>query len=121
MILRSVTPTLWVEDLPATIHFYTHYLGFLLDSDLENMEWAHLHRDGVAIMFSKPTAHMVYDGPRLSGSLYINTDNADEWWEKLKDKVPVLYPIKTFPYGMREFAFYDCNGYVIQFGHPVNQ
>ena len=38
------------------------------------------------------------------------------WWELLKDKAEVVYPIEDFEYGMREFAIKDCNGYMLQFG-----
>lgn len=37
------------------------------------------------------------------------------WW-KLKDKARVCYGIEIFEYGMREFAIYDNNGYLLQFG-----
>jgi hypothetical protein len=38
---------------------------------------------------------------------------------ELKDKTKVCYPIETFGYGMREFAIFDNNGYLLQFGQPV--
>jgi len=37
----------------------------------------------------------------------------------LKDKVEVCYGIENFHYGMREFAIYDNNGYLLQFGQDV--
>lgn len=33
----------------------------------------------------------------------------------------VCYPIEDFHYGMREFAIFDNNGYLLQFGQPVAQ
>ena len=29
------------------------------------------------------------------------------------------YPIEDFHYGMREFAIFDNNGYLLQFGQPL--
>jgi uncharacterized glyoxalase superfamily protein PhnB len=47
-------------------------------------------------------------------------DDADEVWNQLKDKAKVSYPIEDFDYGMREFAIYDNNGYLLQFGHSID-
>jgi hypothetical protein len=40
-------------------------------------------------------------------------------WSQLKDQARVYYAIETFPYGMREFAIYDNNGYLLQFGEAI--
>jgi hypothetical protein len=32
----------------------------------------------------------------------------------------VAYPLEDFHYGMREFAIYDNNGYMLQFGQPAS-
>ena len=40
-------------------------------------------------------------------------------WTALKDKARLCYDIETFPWGMREFAVYDNNGYMLQFGEEV--
>ena len=57
----------------------------------------------------------------MTGGLYIYTDMVDLMWTELKDKLKVCYPIETFDYGMREFAVYDCNDYLLQFGQDVTQ
>ena len=57
--------------------------------------------------------------PSCKKTEYLDTDNANDWWEKLKDKVEVVYPIEDFEYNMREFAIRDCNGYMIQFGQEI--
>ena len=40
-------------------------------------------------------------------------------WADLKGRVAVAYPMEEFHYGMREFAIYDNNGYLLQFGQEV--
>ncbi|MGQ0540780.1 MAG: hypothetical protein ACT4O9_02875 [Blastocatellia bacterium] len=37
----------------------------------------------------------------------------------MKDKALVCYDIEDFPYGMREFAVYDNNGYILQFVQEI--
>ena len=39
---------------------------------------------------------------------------------KVKDAVRVCYPIEDFDYGMREFAIFDNNGYLLQFGQEID-
>ena len=57
----------------------------------------------------------------MSGSLYLYSSDVDAAWSELKEKAAVCYEIETFDYGMREFAVYDNNGYIVQFGQPVQQ
>ena len=46
--------------------------------------------------------------------MYIRTVNVFALWQLLKDKTRVCYAIEDFTYGMREFAIYINNGYVLQ-------
>ena len=62
---------------------------------------------------------MPFDSPTFTGSLYFNVDDAASLWVSLKDVVKVGYPMEDFHYGMREFAIYDNNGYLLQFGTPL--
>ena len=41
-------------------------------------------------------------------------------WEQVKDAARVCYPIEDFDYGMREFAVFDNNGYLLQFGQEID-
>ena len=70
-------------------------------------------------MISKPNDHIPFDKPNFTGSFYFNTDGIDEIWNKLKDKTKICYPIENFEYGMRGFAIYDNNGYLLQFGQDI--
>ena len=70
-------------------------------------------------MIAKPNEHTPFDKPVFTGSLYINADDVDYWWERLKDQVRLCYDIDNFEYKMREFAFYDNNGYLLQYGSPI--
>jgi len=40
-------------------------------------------------------------------------------WRRVEGRARVCYPIETFEYGMREFAVYDNNGYLVQIGQPA--
>ena len=119
MKLTGLRPMLWTKDLQASIDFYTQVLEFTLDESNDDWGWASLHKDDVHIMLALPNEHTPFDKPVFTGTLYLNTDDVDYWWEKLKGKVKLFYEIEDFEYDMREFAFYDNNGYLLQYGTAI--
>jgi hypothetical protein len=58
---------------------------------------------------------------RFTGSFYFNTDAAEALWYELKDKARVCYGIEDLFNGMREFAIFDNNGFLLQFGQPMSE
>ena len=118
-MLTSLTPMLETKDLSGTKEFYVSTLNFEVDGYDESFGWMSLKKDNISIMFAKPNEHRIIPESIMSGSLYINADNVDDLWENLKDKTKVCYPIETFDYGMREFAIFDNNGYLLQFGKSI--
>jgi uncharacterized glyoxalase superfamily protein PhnB len=94
MKLDSLVPVLWVGDIELTIAFDRDVLDFDCPDRMDKLGF--------------------------TGSLYFRPDNIDRLWERVKDRVPVVYPIENFSYGMREFAIRDNNGYILQFGKPLN-
>jgi uncharacterized glyoxalase superfamily protein PhnB len=119
MKIESLTPMLRTWDLRASITFYTGVLGFECESLSEEWGWASLRRDSVAIRLAGPNQHEGDTAPAFTGSLYFHTDDVDGLWQRLKDRARICYPIENFEYGMREFAIYDDNGYLLQFGQPL--
>lgn len=111
---------LWTRDMEGTIAFYRDVLGFAVNAGGVEEGWVSLFRDDVALMFCPPNSHIEVTTPSCSGSFYFNTDDAAALWETLKDKAAVVYPLEDFDYGMREFALYDNNGYILQFGQQTN-
>jgi uncharacterized glyoxalase superfamily protein PhnB len=120
MKLNRLTPLLRTEKLQETVDWYVTVLGFTNTDFVPEYGYARVQFDNADIMLATPNEHMPFKESNFTGSLYINTDNADAWWEKLKDKCKVCYEIETFDYGMREFAVFDINGYLLQFGQQVS-
>lgn len=119
MKILELRPMLWTEDFAGTIEFYTQTLDFECVERLDEYPWASLRLDNAAIMLAAPNEHTPYDRIGFTGTFYLNTDDVDGLWSKLKDKAKVCYDIETFPWGMREFAIYDNNGYMLQFGQEI--
>ena len=120
MAFQKLTPVLYTQEIAQTVDFYKSYLGFSCSSiDLE-MGWASIQREQIEIMVSLPNDHLPFEKPHFTGSFYFYIDEIDQLWNQLKNKVKIVYPIDSFEYGMREFAIYDNNGYLIQFGQEIN-
>lgn len=115
MAFNALVPTLEVENMDETIHFYESFLDFKC-IDREEDAWAFIQKDDVSIMLSSRFNTDKHSKPAFTGGLYIYVDDIDVIWQILKVKVDICYPIENFEYGMREFAIYDNNGYRIQFG-----
>ncbi|BFO68652.1 VOC family protein [Chryseobacterium sp. S0630] len=116
----GLRPIFWTENLDETIAFYMNVLGFTLMGRNDDWQWASLRKDEVYIMLSQPNEHESNASIGFSGSFYFNVNQVDDLWEDLKTKAKVCYEIETFEWGMREFAIYDNNGYILQFGEPVD-
>ncbi len=120
MKLVNLRPVIYTKQVKYTVEYYKEILGFTCNGHTKDWSQASLSRDGAEIMVSYPTAHVPFDyKPQFTGSLYITVDNVDELWNELWDRTLNCYELQTFDYGMREFAIYDNNGYLIQFGQPV--
>ncbi len=121
MKIKGLVPLLATTDLQQTVEFYERFLAFDCRGKFpeENPVWASLWHGEVEIMFNVPEASVEFKKPVLTGSIYIYVENVDELWEKLKDEVEIVYPIKNFEYGMREFGIRDCNGYVLNLGQNI--
>ena len=113
-------PMLRTKDFEGTIAFYVERLGFTCDGRSDADGWASLRRDSVRLMVATPNAHRPFDTPAFTGSLYFDVDDARALWDTVKDRAPVCYPIEDFFYGVREFAIFDNNGYLLQFGQPLS-
>lgn len=117
-MFSRLTPMLRTKDLDATVGFYTGLLGFRCDSRSEADGWVSLRRDDVHLMVASPNQHLPFDEPAFTGSLYFYVDDVSALWDAVEARAEVCYPIEDFDYGMREFAIYDNNGYLLQFGSP---
>ena len=119
MKLNCLTPMLWTENLRETVDFYTSVLGFECVEFNEEWGWSAMAHDEVDLMFARPNAHTPFEKSNFRGSFYFYPDDVDEIWNELKEKAKVAYEIENFEHGMREFAIYDNNGYLLQFGNEI--
>ena len=118
MAFKSLRPIIWTKDLQKTTKFYKK-LGFKIADQNEDWIWACLQKDDVEIMLAYPNEGADFERANFTGSFYFDVDNVDELWNQVKDDCEVVYEIETFEWDMREFAIYDNNGYILQFGQEI--
>jgi catechol 2,3-dioxygenase-like lactoylglutathione lyase family enzyme len=127
--LKYLSPVLFTKDLPQTILFYETMLGFKAQSSFPN--FVSLTRDDVNIMFVLPTQEPeelkdpgnieeFFSKPQLTGNIFIFTDQVDQIWNSVKDKVTIKSPIADREYLMRDFSILDNNGYELVFGEDIS-
>ena len=116
---HSIRPMIYTREIKETIDFYVNILGFTCGEYNEDWNWASMYKDEAEIMIAFPNEHTPFEKPIFTGSFYMNVDNVDSLWESLKDKCKVCYEIENFDWNMREFAIYDNNGYLLQFGTEI--
>jgi uncharacterized glyoxalase superfamily protein PhnB len=121
MQLTRITPVMYVENVRATIDYYTSVLGFDEQNYSADGDWGCVEKHKVQIMLSRPPADVTFGHAAFTGSFYITTDDAEAWWNYLEHRAEIVYPLQKFEYGMLEFALRDCNGYLLQFGQPLDQ
>ena len=104
----------------ATIDWYVNTLDFEEAAYIPKWNWGQVIKDGIRIMFGKPGDFAQHGKSAFTGSIYLNVDDVESLWQKLKDAPFILYPLETFEYEMKEFAIKDINGYILQFGQDVS-
>lgn len=118
MAFKSLRPIIWTKDLQKTTKFYKK-LGFKIADQNEDWIWACLQKDDVEIMLAYPNEGADFERANFTGSFYFVVDNVNELWNQVKDDCEVVYEIETFEWDMCEFAIYDNNGYILQFGQEI--
>lgn len=107
----SVSLLLRCHDLEQTRGFYGSTLGFDVRDGAEGTLTAELHDGG--LIFT--TLDLWKSAPVFSGTIYFTMPDVDGYYARVKDRATVAWPLQDMPYGTREFAIIDCNGYCVAF------
>ena len=114
----KLTPHLPVKDVVETVEWYKQNLGF-------GEEWYYgnpitdggCRRDEVRVLFGVSSGPFQ---PLENISLILFVSNVDEVYNEIKGKGHrIIKEIQTYDYGIREFAIFDCNGYMLRFSESV--
>ncbi len=119
-IIRGA-PYFPVADVASIGTYYHDVLGFLCEYSAGNPpEFAIYSRGGSPIMFRRtPDPALISPNERQGGTwdVFFWVSDVEVLHEELARKeAVVVYPPTVQPYGMKEFAIRDPNGYVLGFG-----
>lgn len=132
MPITSLTPNLLVEDVSRSADFWCVQLGLRFAMGVDSAKGFHAERtpgadlvyaqfvaDGVEIMVQRRdslTAELpLFAGKPAGGTLtlYVQTDDLDGLYSRLKESVPTVKAMAVTFYGMREWYVTDPDGYVV--------
>ena len=138
--MKSMIVNLAVNDIASTIIYYRENFDFelqmlvdesktIFDTEIKkelNYIWAMIKKDGVSIMLQsieslKEDIGVFFDNISASLTLYIEVENVDELYLKIKDKVSIYKEIETTWYGQKEFYIKDINGYILGFASKIQE
>jgi len=96
-----------VRDLHKAIEWYENILSFECTGADINERWQYADFVcGSGAVFAIMVDLKVPSNARFN----FDVDDVDALWHKLKDKVNVIQPIETMPYGTRKFTITDLDG-----------
>ena len=114
-------PHLPVKNLRQTLNYYRDTLGFY-----DEWVWADknelqidggIRRDEMRLLFGEDPnfVSIVNNYPKNRLALMWFVDNIDEVFLEFQERgIEFADTLRTHPYGLREFAFIDVNGYYIR-------
>ena len=118
MAVQGVSIALATEDVARSVQFYVEQLGFTCPLQFDG--FARVRLGAADVMLALPNAHLPWQGPRFTGSIYLGGRQCRRAVGRfLKTRARIVYPIETTEYGMREFGVLDDNGYQLSFAQYV--
>ena len=116
---QKVVPVLRVSDMQKSVDFYTGVLGFSVvwraanDGGGENCM---LQAGATALLLS--TGTHLGGTPQFTGTLYFHMAGVREFFERVKGRAEVVWPLEAMDSGQREFGIRDGDGYMLAFAEP---
>jgi uncharacterized glyoxalase superfamily protein PhnB len=118
--LKKVVPVLRVLDMSRSLAFYAGVLGFevcwVASNDGSGTNCM-LRAGAVSLLLS--TGSHLGDQPSFSGTLYFDGEDVDALYDRIKDRVSVVWPPETMDYNQREFGIHDPDGYTLAFAEAA--
>jgi uncharacterized glyoxalase superfamily protein PhnB len=131
MKFNKVTPNLIVADMEKSLAFYRDVLGFTVSQSVPDKSpfvFAWITRSGADIFLNQhmpPQAGQpdLFAGKQIGGtlSMYLAMDGIEDLLKAVEaHRIKIAMPLHTEFYGMKEFAVFDPDGYLLIFAEQVN-
>jgi uncharacterized glyoxalase superfamily protein PhnB len=131
MKFNKVTPNLIVADMEKSLAFYRDVLGFTVSQSVPDKSpfvFAWINRGGADIFLNQhmpPQAGQpdLFAGKQIGGtlSMYLAMDGIEDLLKAVEaHRIKIAMPLHTEFYGMKEFAVFDPDGYLLIFAEQLN-
>ena len=124
--MKSLTPNIKVKSITRSLAFYRDILGF--ETMMKNPEndpvWMMLGKGNALIMLQQEES-IDEEYPALKGksggalTFFIQVDDIDSLYERVKGNADLVKPLAATPYGKREFAVQDPDGFILTFAGEI--
>lgn len=118
----KATPHLPVKNLRQTLDYYRDTLGFTDEWTFDSKDGG-IRKDGLRLLFSEDT--------EFTNDINNHTHRLPLMWfvESIEDiyrdfkarNIKIADELRAHPYGLKEFAFIDINGYYIRVGEEAGR
>ena len=116
------TPHLPVKNLRLTLDYYRDKLGFTDEWIFGNKDGG-IRRDDLRLLFGEDGdfTNDVNNNKHLLPLMWF-VDDIDRLFLEFKDRnIELADELRLHPYGLREFAFIDINGYYIRLAEAIDE
>ncbi|GJL62561.1 MAG: hypothetical protein NPIRA04_12150 [Nitrospirales bacterium] len=103
------------HNVEETKTFYTEILEFKVSESAEST--CTVEKEDGVIIFTEESLWSGY--PKCTGTIYFFLSDVDAYYESVKDKAIVRWPLEDMPYGTKEFGVKDCNEYTLAFAQRI--
>ena len=103
------------HDVETTKSFYEEILEFTVRDSANNT--CTVEKDGGTIIFTSEDLWSGY--PKCTGTIYFYIDNVESYYESIKDKAIVKWPLQETSYGTLEFGVKDYDEYTLAFAKRI--
>jgi len=103
------------HNVETTKSFYEEILQFNVSDSANNT--CTVEKGGDVLIFTEEdlwTGH-----PKCTGTIYFFIDELEKYYESIRDKAIVLWPLQDMPYGTREFGVKDYDEYHLAFANKI--
>jgi glyoxylase I family protein len=123
----GLAPLLSVFDMPTSIKFYCHGLGFEIVANdgkaAPNFDWVLLRLNGAELMLNTaydpgerpPVADLARISAHEDTAIYFGCPDVDGAYAQLREKGIKAREPKVAPYGMKQLYLNDPDGYTLCF------
>jgi uncharacterized glyoxalase superfamily protein PhnB len=115
-------PHLPVKDLRLTLEYYRDQLGFVEEWTWGNLDGG-IRRDDLRLLFveNKEFADTINNQAHRLALIWF-VEHIDDIFIEFKNRgIEITDEIQAHPYGLKEFAFIDINGYYIRVAENIGE